>query len=124
VDVGGPGEPEGEEARMNRVRVKELAGEVLEAELEAAELHEAKKGKGGKGGSLPGPLIGYLMKKGVISRSFKKKGGGKRKGKAVKAGSYGGKMFRLKRGHRKGAVGRLLGSIKAATERRNREKWA
>jgi len=41
-----------------------------------AEILEArkKKGKGGKKGGLPGPLIGYLMKKGVIGKGRKFRG--------------------------------------------------
>lgn len=52
-----------------------------------AEILEARKKKGKKGGSIPGPVIGYLMKKGVIGkgRKFKgKKRGVKRKSKSEK----------------------------------------
>jgi len=74
---------------MNKERIREIAGEVLEAEVEAAELYEAKKkGKKKDDGTLPGPLIGYLMKKGVIGR----------KGKKYKKPGSAGKMIRTRKG--------------------------
>jgi hypothetical protein len=70
-----------------------------------AEILEARKKKGKKGGSIPGPVIGYLMKKGVIAKGRKFKRKGKRAASKKGTAKMLKKVFKKRHSRERGKVG-------------------